>query len=408
MSNVYDLFAQRGLIAQATDEAAIKDLLGKEKITFYTGFDPTADSLHVGHFMQLIVMRHMQNAGHTPIILLGGGTTMVGDPTGKTDMRKMLSQEDIQNNADRFKQQMSKFLDFSPGKAFIVNNADWLLNLNYLGFLRDIGTHFSVNRMLTAECFKTRLEKGLSFIEFNYMLMQSYDFLHLSREHNVKMQFGGNDQWSNIIGGVELNRRCDQREVYGMTFTLLTTKEGKKMGKTEKGAVWLDPEKTTPYEFFQYWRNIDDAEVQNCLKLLTNVDVAQIDAIDMTSGSEINKAKELLAYELTSLVHDKNEADKAIETAKSLFGGAADAENMPTTELTADNLQDGAIGVLDMLTLCNLAQSKGEARRLVQQGGISIDGEKVNDIAQTISAETLSQGIVVKKGKKIFHKITLS
>ncbi len=408
MSNVYDLFAERGLIAQATDEAAIKELLGKEKITFYTGFDPTADSLHVGHFMQLIVMRHMQNAGHRPIILLGGGTTMVGDPTGKTDMRKMLTQEDIQKNADRFKQQMSKFLDFSEGKAFIVNNADWLLKLNYVEFLRDIGTHFSVNKMLTAECFKTRLEKGLSFIEFNYMLMQSYDFLHLSREHGVKMQFGGNDQWSNIIGGVELNRRCDKREVFGMTFTLLTTKEGKKMGKTEKGAVWLDPEKTTPYEFFQYWRNIDDAEVKNCLKLLTNVDVSDIESIDMTSGNEINKAKELLAYELTSLVHCKDEADKALNTSKSLFGGAADEENMPSTELSAENVTDGGIGILDILVLSKLAQSKGEARRLVQQGGISVDGEKVADFAAVISADTLKTGIVVKKGKKIFHKITLN
>ncbi len=407
MNNVFDLFMQRGLIAQATDEAAIRELLGKEKITFYTGFDPTADSLHVGHFMQLIVMRHMQNAGHRPIILLGGGTTMVGDPTGKTDMRKMLSQQDIQNNADRFKAQMSKFLDFSEGKAFIVNNADWLLKLNYLEFLRDIGTHFSVNKMLTAECFKTRLEKGLSFIEFNYMLMQSYDFLHLAREHGCKMQFGGNDQWSNIIGGVELNRRCDKREVFGMTFTLLTTKEGKKMGKTEKGAVWLDPEKTTPYEFYQYWRNIDDAEVKNCLKLLTNVDVAEIEAVDMTSGSEINKAKELLAYELTSLVHDKNEADKALDTAKSLFGGAADAENMPATELSAENVTDGKVGILDILVLTSLAQSKGEARRLVQQGGISVDGEKITDFAQTISADALKASVVVKKGKKIFHKVTL-
>lgn len=317
MQNVFDLFKERGLIAQATDEAAIRDTLAKEKITFYTGFDPTADSLHVGHFMQLIVMRHMQQAGHRPIILLGGGTTMVGDPTGKTDMRKMLTPEQIQHNADRFKEQMSKFLDFSEGKAMMVNNADWLMNLNYLEFLREIGVHFSVNKMLTAECFKTRLEKGLSFIEFNYMLMQSYDFLRLAREYNCKMQFGGNDQWSNIIGGVELNRRCDQREVFGMTFTLLTTREGKKMGKTEKGAVWLDPEKTTPYEFFQYWRNIDDAEVKNCLKLLTNVPVADIDAVDVTSGSEINAAKELLAYELTSLVHCREEADKAMPPARA-------------------------------------------------------------------------------------------
>ncbi len=407
MDNVFDLFKQRGLIAQATDEDAIKKLLGNEKITFYTGFDPTADSLHVGHFMQLIVMRHMQKAGHRPIILLGGGTTMVGDPTGKTDMRKMLTKEDIQHNADRFKQQMSKFLDFGPGKALMVNNADWLLELKYLDFLREIGVHFSVNKMLTAECFKTRLEKGLSFIEFNYMLMQSYDFLHLSREHNCKMQFGGNDQWSNIIGGVELNRRCDKREVFGMTFTLLTTKEGKKMGKTEKGAVWLDPEKTTPYEFYQYWRNVDDAEVKNCLKLLTNVNVDEIDAVDMTSGAEINKAKELLAYELTSLVHDKQEADKAMETAKSLFSGMAEAENMPETLLTSENLQNGEIGILDIMVIAKLAQSKGEARRLVGQGGISVNGQKVEDFAIMINEEELKKGIVVKKGKKIFHKISL-
>lgn len=407
MQNVFDLFKERALIAQATDEDAIRDTLSKEKITFYTGFDPTADSLHVGHFMQLIVMRHMQQAGHRPIILLGGGTTMVGDPTGKTDMRKMLTHEQIQHNADRFKEQMSKFLDFSEGKAMMVNNAEWLLHLNYLEFLREIGVHFSVNKMLTAECFKTRLEKGLSFIEFNYMLMQSYDFLRLAREHNCKMQFGGNDQWSNIIGGVELNRRCDQREVFGMTFTLLTTREGKKMGKTEKGAVWLDPEKTTPYEFFQYWRNIDDTEVKNCLKLLTNVPVPEIEAIDVTSGSAINQAKELLAYELTSLVHCKEEADKALTTAKSLFGGEVDAEHMPATVLEAALVTDGSVNVLDILVAAKLAASKGEARRLVQQGGIALDGEKVEDIALTVSAEKLAGGVVVKKGKKVYHKISL-
>lgn len=405
--NVFDLFKERGLVAQATDENAIRDLLGKEKVTFYTGFDPTADSLHVGHFMQLIVMRHMQQAGHRPIILLGGGTTMVGDPTGKTDLRKMLTPEDIQHNADRFRQQMSKFLDFSDGNALMVNNADWLMHLNYIDFLREIGVHFSVNKMLTAECFKTRLEKGLSFIEFNYMLMQSYDFLKLARDYNCKMQCGGNDQWSNIIGGVELNRRCDQRDVYGMTFTLLTTREGKKMGKTEKGAVWLDPEKTTPYDFFQYWRNIDDSEVQNCLKLLTNVPVEQIHAIDMTSGAEINAAKELLAYELTSLVHCKEEADKAKETAKSLFGGEADAAHMPATVLDAALVADGQVGVLEMLVATGLAPSKGEARRLVQQGGIVLDGEKVDNVAATVSVTTLQAGIVLKKGKKIYHKVSL-
>ncbi len=407
MSNVFDLFKERGLFAQATDEEAIKDLLGKEKITFYTGFDPTADSLHVGHFMQLINMRHMQKAGHRPIILLGGGTTMVGDPTGKTDMRKMLTPEDIQNNANRFKEQMSKFLDFSDDKAIIVNNADWLLKQNYVEFLREVGVHFSVNKMLTAECFKTRLEKGLSFIEFNYMLMQSFDFLHLAREYDCKMQFGGNDQWSNIIGGVELNRRCDRREVFGMTFTLLTTKEGNKMGKTEKGAVWLDAEKTSPYEFFQYWRNIDDGEVQNCLKLLTDLPVGEIDAIDMTSGSEINKAKQTLAFELTKLVHSEDEANKALQTASALFGGGADDENMPSTTLSADLVADGEIGILDALVASKLASSKGEARRLVQQGGISADGEKITDFNAKLSADAIKNGIVIKKGKKIYHKILL-
>ena len=407
MENVFDWLKERGLVAQATDEEEIRTLLGKEKVTFYTGFDPTADSLHVGHFMQLIVMRKMQQAGHRPIVLLGGGTTMVGDPTGKTDMRKMLTKEQIQHNADCFKQQMSKFIDFSEGKALMVNNADWLLGLNYLDFLREIGVHFSVNKMLTAECFKTRLEKGLSFIEFNYMLMQSYDFLHLAREYDCKMEFGGNDQWSNIIGGVELNRRCDQREVYGMTFTLLTTREGKKMGKTEKGAVWLDPEKTSPYEFFQYWRNIDDAEVQNCLKLLTDVPVAEIDAIDMTSGPAINAAKERLAFELTGLVHSPEEAQKAMETARSLFGGGADAENMPATVLDAALLGENGIGILDLLVAAGLVPSKGEGRRLVQQGGVALDGEKVSDPMAMISRERLEAGIVVKKGKKVYHKVSV-
>ena len=407
MENVFDWLKERGLVAQATNEEEIRTLLGKEKVTFYTGFDPTADSLHVGHFMQLIGMRKMQQAGHRPIVLLGGGTTMVGDPTGKTDMRKMLTKEQIQHNADCFKQQMSKFIDFSEGKALMVNNADWLLGLNYLDFLREIGVHFSVNKMLTAECFKTRLEKGLSFIEFNYMLMQSYDFLHLAREYDCKMEFGGNDQWSNIIGGVELNRRWDQREVYGMTFTLLTTREGKKMGKTEKGAVWLDPEKTSPYEFFQYWRNIDDAEVQNCLKLLTDVPVAEIDAIDMTSGPAINAAKERLAFELTGLVHSPEEAQKAMETARSLFGGGADVENMPATVLDAALLGENGIGILDLLVAAGLVPSKGEGRRLVQQGGVALDGEKVSDPMAIISRERLEAGIVVKKGKKVYHKVSV-
>ncbi|MEG0304679.1 MAG: tyrosine--tRNA ligase [Oscillospiraceae bacterium] len=405
--NVFDLFKSRGLVAQATDEEAIRNLLEKEKVTFYVGFDPTADSLHVGHFMQLIIMRHMQRAGHRPIILLGGGTTMVGDPTGKTDMRQMLSQEQIQHNADEFKKQMSKFIDFGDGKAIVVNNADWLLKLNYLEFLREIGVHFSVNKMLTAECFKTRLEKGLSFIEFNYMLMQSYDFLRLRREYNCRMEFGGNDQWSNIIGGVELNRRCDQEEVYGLTFTLLTTKEGKKMGKTEKGAVWLDPTKTTPYDFFQYWRNIDDGEVQNCLKLLTDVPLDEINAVDMTSGSDINKAKERLAYELTSLVHSKEEAEKALATAKNLFSGDMDAEHMPATVIDENLLTDDKANILDLLVASSLAPSKGEARRLVVQGGISVNGDKIEDANACISRELLIQGAVIKKGKKVYHKVSL-
>lgn len=407
MENVFDWLKERGLVAQATNEEEIRTLLGKEKVTFYTGFDPTADSLHVGHFMQLIVMRKMQQAGHRPIVLLGGGTTMVGDPTGKTDMRKMLTKEQIQHNADCFKTQMSKFIDFSEGKALMVNNADWLLDLNYLEFLREIGVHFSVNKMLTAECFKTRLEKGLSFIEFNYMLMQSYDFLHLARDYGCKMEFGGNDQWSNIIGGVELNRRCDQREVYGMTFTLLTTREGKKMGKTEKGAVWLDPEKTSPYEFYQYWRNIDDAEVQNCLKLLTDVPVAEIDAIDMSSGPAINAAKERLAFELTSLVHSPEEAQKAMDTARSLFGGGADAADMPSTVLDPALVGETGIGILDLLTAAGLVPSKGEGRRLIQQGGIALDGEKVADPMSVVSRDRLEQGVVVKKGKKVYHKVSL-
>ena len=404
---LYEELKARGLIAQVTNEEEISKMINEGKATFYIGFDPTADSLHVGHFMQLIIMRYMQQAGHRPIVLLGGGTTMVGDPTGKTDMRKMLTQEQIQHNADEFKKQMSKFIDFSEGKAIMANNADWLLGLNYVDFLREIGVHFSVNKMLTAECVKTRMEKGITFLEFNYMLMQSYDFLHLAREYGCKMQFGGNDQWSNIIGGVELNRRCDNRDVYGMTFTLLTTREGKKMGKTEKGAVWLDPEKTSPYEFFQYWRNIDDCEVQNCLKLLTGVPVKEIDAIDMGNASDVNKAKELLAYELTSLVHSKEDAEKAIATAKRLFSGEMDAEHMPATVVDAALVADGKASVLDLLVAAGLAPSKGEARRLVQQGGISVDGEKVTDVSAAVNAEALGKGIVIKKGKKVYHRITL-
>lgn len=407
MSNIYETLVERGIIAQCTNEEKVKEILDHEQVPFYVGFDPTADSLHIGHFVQIMVMAHMQRAGHTPIALVGGATGKIGDPSGKTDMRKMLTEEALAKNVAGLQAQLSRFIDFTGGKAMLVNNADWLLNLNYIDFLREIGVHFSVNRMLSAECFKQRLERGLNFIEFNYMLMQSYDFLHLAREYGCKMQFGGNDQWSNIIGGVELNRRCDNRDVYGMTFTLLTTREGKKMGKTEKGAVWLDPEKTSPYEFFQYWRNIDDCEVQNCLKLLTGVPVKEIDAIDMGNASDVNKAKELLAYELTSLVHSKEDAEKAIATAKRLFSGEMDAEHMPATVVDAALVADGKASVLDLLVAAGLAPSKGEARRLVQQGGISVDGEKVTDVSAAVNAEALGKGIVIKKGKKVYHRITL-
>ena len=406
MKNVFDVLEERGLIAQTTHEKEIKELLDKEKITFYIGFDPTADSLHIGHFMQLIVMKHMQNAGHRPIVLLGGGTTMVGDPTGKADMRPMISQETIQHNADRFKEQMSKFIDFSDGKALMVNNADWLLNQNYIEFLREVGVHFSVNRMLTAECFKTRLEKGLSFLEFNYMLMQGYDFYKLYKEYGCVMEFGGDDQWSNIIGGIELIRRKEGKQAYGMTFTLLTTSEGKKMGKTEKGALWLDPEKVSPYEFYQYWRNVDDADVIKCIKMLTFLPMDTIREYEKLEGSELNKAKEVLAYELTQMIHGTEEAEKAQTTARSLFGNSADISNMPTTELTADNFTDGKINVLELMLAAGLIPSKGEGRRLVQQGGVSADDAKVTDIGLSFTADQLkAEPVIIKKGKKIFHKI---
>ena len=407
MQNVFDTLEQRGLVAQATDAEAIRELLGKEKITFYIGFDATADSLHIGHFLQLVVMRHLQKAGHTPIALLGGATTMIGDPTGKSDMRKMLTREEIDHNAECFKRQMSKFVEFGEGKAKMVNNADWLLEVKYMEFLRDIGVHFSVNRMLATDAFKARMERGLSFMEFNYMLLQSFDFLHLFRNENCKMQFGGNDQWSNIIGGVELVRRKEGKDVYGLTFTLLTTKEGKKMGKTESGAVWLDPKKTTPYEFFQYWRNIDDGDVQNCMKLLTDISLEEINAVDMTNGPSINGAKERLAHELTSVVHSKEEADKALETARSLFSGGGNAADMPSTELNAQQLAEGQIGVLDLLLACGLVLSKGEGRRLVEQGGVSLDDEKVTDVTAMVTAAQLEKGVVIRKGKKVYHKAIL-
>lgn len=407
MENVFDTLKQRGLIAQATDENAIREMMGNGPVTFYIGFDATADSLHVGHFLQLVVMRRMQQAGHRPIALLGGGTTMIGDPTGKSDMRKMLTREQIDHNAECFKRQMSKFVDFSDGKALMVNNADWLLSLNYIDFLRDIGVHFSVNRMLTFECFKSRLERGLSFMEFNYMLMQSYDFLKLYQDYGCRLELGGNDQWSNILGGTDLIRRKEGVEAHGLTFTLLTTKEGKKMGKTEGGAVWLDPEKTSPYEFFQYWRNIDDADVKNCLKLLTDVPVEEIEAINEQDGPSINAAKEKLAYELTRVVHSKEAANQALETAKALFGGGGMGDNMPSTTLTAENFTNGEIGILDLMVLTGLCSSRGEARRLIQQGGVVFDGKKLSDPNERFAPVLFSSPIVIKKGKKTYHKVIM-
>lgn len=403
--NVYDELKARGMIAQTTHEEKIRELLNNEKITFYIGFDPTADSLHVGHFLQLMVMAHMQKAGHRPIAILGSGTAMVGDPTGKTDMRKMMTQETILHNAECFKKQMRNLVDFTDGKALMLNNGDWLLKLNYIEFLRDIGVHFSVNRMLTAECFKSRLERGLSFIEFNYMLMQSYDFLKLYQDYGCIMELGGDDQWSNIIGGIELVRRALGKDVYGMTFNLLTTSDGRKMGKTEKGAVWLDPEKTSPYEFFQYWRNIDDADVIRCMKMLTFVSVEEIEEMAKLEGSQLNSVKERLAYEVTKIIHGQEEADKALQAAKALFGAGVDTENMPSTEIAADLFIDNAVSVIDLLVATGLVTSKGQARRLIEQGGITVDDEKIKDFNETISIDKFDKGyVVIRKGKKVFHK----
>ncbi len=406
--SVFEELKARGMIAQMTNEEKIKEKLEKEKIKFYIGFDPTADSLHVGHFVQIMVMAHMQRAGHTPIALFGGGTGMVGDPSGKTDMRKMLTKEEIQHNIDCFQKQMSRLIDFSNGKAIMVNNGDWLLNLNYINFIREIGVHFSVNRMLAAECYKQRLERGLSFFELNYMLMQSYDFLELNRKYDCELELGGDDQWSNIIGGVELIRRADQKEAYGMTFTLLQTSEGKKMGKTEKGALWLDPEKTTPYEFYQYWRNVNDADVIKCLKLLTFLPLEQIAEYELLEGSELNKVKEILAYEVTKLIHGEEEALKAQETARALFSKGTDSANMPSTNLNEQDFTDGTVSIIDLLVKTSLAPSKGEARRLIQQGGISVNDKKVTDINAGVSIQDIADsGIIIKKGKKVFHKVTL-
>lgn len=407
MINVYDILAERGYVEQATHEEEIRELLGKEAVTFYIGFDPTADSLHVGHFIQVMVMMHMQKAGHRPIALIGGGTAMVGDPSGKTDMRKMLTQEQIQVNSASFKKQFSRFINFGEGKAMMVNNADWLLKLNYVEFLRDIGKHFSVNRMLTFECFKNRLEKGLSFLEFNYMLMQSYDFLELNRRFGCKLQLGGNDQWSNILGGVELIRRADEGSAYGLTFKLLVTSEGKKMGKTEAGAIWLDPEKTSPYDFYQYWRNVDDRDVENCLSLLTFIPMDEVRRLGALEGAEINKAKEVLAFEVTKLVHGEIEAKKAAQGAKALFGGGENSENIPFTELASLNLGQG-MDILTVLLDAGLISSKGEGRRLIQQGGIYMNENRVEDFALIVEEMDFPEGkMMIRKGKKVYHQIRL-
>lgn len=408
MMGVFEELQQRGLIAQVTDEEEIRNLVNSGKAVFYIGFDPTADSLHVGHFMALCLMKRLQMAGNKPIALIGGGTARIGDPSGKTDMRKMLTPETIQHNCDCFKKQMSRFIDFSDDKAIMVNNADWLLNLNYVDLLRDVGACFSVNRMLTAECYKQRMERGLSFLEFNYMIMQSYDFLSLFQKYGCNLQFGGDDQWSNMLGGTELIRRKLGKDAYAMTINLLLNSEGKKMGKTEKGAVWLDPQKTTPFEFFQYWRNVDDRDVIKCMKMLTFLSLEEIAKYESLTGSELNVAKETLAYELTKLVHGEAEAQKALEGARALFSNKADTDNMPTTELTAEDFSDGKIAVLDILSKAKLVPSKSEARRVVQQGGVAVDDQKVTDIAATVSTEDFAKGyIVIKKGKKIFHKIVL-
>ena len=405
--SVYDTLKERGLIAQVTHEEEIRKLLENEKVTFYIGFDPTADSLHVGHFLQMVVMKHMQDAGHRPIALIGGGTGHIGDPSGRTDMRQMMTKETIDHNCECFKEQLSRVIDFSDGKALMVNNADWLLGLNYIEFIRDIGSCFSVNAMLTAECFKQRLEKGLSFLEFNYMLMQGYDFLELNRRYGCKIELGGDDQWSNILAGIKLCKRKDQKEVYGMTFTLLTNSEGKKMGKTASGALWLDKNKTSPYDFYQYWVNVDDADVIKCLKLLTFIPLEEIDELAKLKDSEINKAKRILAYEVTKLVHGEEEANKAKQAAEALFGGGGDLANMPSSTIAKDKI-DAGMPICDLMLEAGLVPSKGEARRLVQQGGVSIDGEKVTDFNFQVTADLFNDGsIVIKKGKKVFHKIVL-
>ncbi len=403
---VYDELVARGLIAQVTDEEVIKELINNGKATFYIGFDPTADSLHVGHFMALCLMKRLQMAGNKPIVLIGGGTAMIGDPSGRTDMRQMMTPEIIQHNVDCFKKQMEKFIDFSDDKAIIVNNADWLLKLNYVELLREVGACFSVNNMLRAECYKQRMEKGLSFLEFNYMIMQSYDFLMLYQKYGCTLQFGGDDQWSNMLGGTELIRRKLGKDASAMTITLLLNSEGKKMGKTQKGAVWLDPEKTTPYEFYQYWRNVDDADVLQCLRLLTFLSIEEIEAMKDWEGAQLNKAKEILAYELTKLVHSEEEAKKAEQTAKSIFTGG-DSDNMSSVEISLDAFKEGNIDIISIVHLAGLVTSRSEARRAIEQGGISINGERVNSIEKKFPLEFFKDGVVVKKGKKSFKKVIL-
>lgn len=402
---VYDELVARGLIAQVTDEEEIKELVNNGKAVFYIGFDPTADSLHVGHFMALCLMKRLQMAGNKPIALIGGGTAMIGDPSGRTDMRQMMTEETIQHNVECFQKQMSRFIDFSEGKAMVVNNADWLMDLNYMEVLRDIGPHFSVNRMLAAECYKQRMEKGLTFLEFNYMIMQSYDFYSLFQKYGCNMQFGGDDQWSNMLGGTELIRRKLGKDAYAMTINLLLNSEGKKMGKTQSGAVWLDPEKTSPFDFYQYWRNVSDQDVLKCLRMLTFLPLEQIDEMDQWEGSQLNEAKEILAFELTKLVHGEEEAAKAQEGARALFASGSAAE-MPEAELTEEDFEEGSIGILNLLVKAGLAPSNGEARRNVQQGGVSIDGEKVSDVKMQVTKESIGEeGIVLKRGKKKFVRI---
>ena len=403
---LYDELVARGLIAQVTDEEEIKDLINNGKATFYIGFDPTADSLHVGHFMALCLMKRLQMAGNKPIALIGGGTAMIGDPSGRTDMRQMMTPETIQHNCDCFKKQMSRFIDFSEGKAVMVNNADWLMDLNYIDVLREVGAHFSVNRMLTAECYKQRMEKGLSFLEFNYMIMQSYDFYTLYQKYGCNMEFGGDDQWSNMLGGTELIRRKLGKDAYAMTINLLLNSEGKKMGKTQSGAVWLDPEKTSPFDFFQYWRNVADSDVLKCIRMLTFLPLEEIDAMESWEGAQLNQAKEILAFELTKLVHGEEEAAKAREASHALFAGGGDSAHMPTVELSSADFADGDMDILSLLVKTELAPSRSDARRAVEQGGVSVADEKVTDIKTTYNADSFgADGLVVKRGKKKFVKV---